>query len=287
MKIVVRFAVFVCLVCCCSNKLTAANAPKKEVAIRFCAMGDLPYVMSEWQLLEEQVRELPDDIDFVVHLGDIKRGVLPCFEPNYKRVAEILGKSKSPAFIVLGDNEWNDCLRPEVGLTYWKRHLLRLDERWKHGLNVSHDATRDENFAFVKKGVLVIGINLVGGRILDKDEWKARHKGNARWIEQSLEAAKRNGKITSMVILGHARPTKDHDDFFKPFAKIADDFDKPVLYLHGDGHSWEVKKDFKKKNITRVQVDQGAKGPPVLITVETSGKKPFDFDRRGAGKKKD
>lgn len=264
----------------------SADERPKKVALRFCAMGDVPYDLNEWQLLEKHVQELPDDLDFVIHLGDIKRGLLPCFEPNYKRVADILATSNAPAFIVIGDNEWNDCLRPAVGLKYWKRHLLRLDERWTHQLNVRHDPARDENFAFVKNGVLVIGINLVGGTVLDKDDWKTRHKGNAKWVDDSIKAAQLGGRISAVVVCGHARPTDDHDHFFKPFAKIVDDFDKPVLYLHGDGHSWEVKKDFKKKNMMRVQVDQGAKGPPVLVTVESSGKKPFDFDRRGAGKKK-
>ena len=106
-------------------------------------------------------------------------------------------------------------------------------------------------------------------------------------IGQDEPIPKQIDDVSSMIVLGHAHPTDDHDDFFKPFVKLADKFDKPVLYLHGDGHSWEHKKGWKKKNLIRVQVDQGIKGPPVLVTVKSGGKQPFDFDRRGAGKKKD
>ena len=173
----------------------------KKVALRFCAMGDVPYKLDEWDLLEKQVRELPPNLDFIIHLGDIKRGLLPCFEPNYKQVADILAKSKAPAFIVIGDNEWNDCPRPAVGFQYWNRHLLRLDERWKHKLKVTHDAKHDENFAFTKNKVLVIGLNLVGGAINDKKEWKQRHSDNIDWIKQSIKTAKANGKVNRMVIL--------------------------------------------------------------------------------------
>ena len=286
MKTAVISACLACLTLLPTRDVLADETPK-QIALRFCAMGDVPYDLNEWDVLEKQIRDLPAGLDFIVHLGDIKRGLLPCFEPNYKRLADLLAKSKAPAFIVLGDNEWNDCPRPAVGRKYWDRHLLKLDERWRHGFGLRRDPKRVENFAFVRNGVLVIGINIVGGTILDKDEWKTRHKGNVKWIETSLDHANQTGSVSSMIVLGHARPTDDHDDFFKPFAKLADKFDKPVLYLHGDGHSWEYKKEWKKKNITRVQVDQGSKGPPVLVTVKSSGKKPFDFDRRGAGKKKD
>ena len=259
--------------------------PKAPDEVRFCAMGDMPYNMGEWQLLEKYVKELPDDIDFVIHLGDIKRGKLPCFEPNYKRVAQILGKSRAPAFVVLGDNEWNDCLRPATGLKYWHRHLARLNEKWQTDFQVIRDPQRIENFAFETRRALFVGINIVGGEVLDKQEWKTRHAQNAAWVKTAL---RKFPEARCMVVFGHARPAKVHDDFFKPLEKIVKEFDRPVLYLHGDGHKWEKKKSFKgRKNLLRVQVDQGGNAEPVIVSVESGKKKDaFDFDRRSKEKKK-
>ena len=69
-----------------------------------------------------------------------------------------------------------------------------------------------------------------------------------------------------MVILGHARPNNNHDDFFDPLKKVVRKFDRPVLYLHGDGHKWERKKSFRGlKNFVRIQVTQGGEAKPVKI----------------------
>lgn len=55
---------------------------------------------------------------FVVHLGDIKPGAGACDETVYQDVQRILIEFKVPTFIVLGDNEYNDCKDPDQGLAY-------------------------------------------------------------------------------------------------------------------------------------------------------------------------
>jgi hypothetical protein len=57
-------------------------------------------------------------------------------------------------------------------------------------------------------------------------------------------------------------------------------WDKPVLYLHGDGHRWIKDRPFGAENILRVQVDQGGIAPPLKVTVTTDTDEPFEFDRR-------
>jgi hypothetical protein len=51
------------------------------------------------------------------------------------------------------------------------------------------------------------------------------------------------------------------------------------MYLHGDGHKYEVEPGWRLPNVTRVQVDQVEKARPLLITVG-EGPQPFSFDRR-------
>jgi len=244
-------------------------------------MGDVPYAPSEDLLLPKQVAELPQSAEFVVHLGDIKSGATACDEAVYVKVSGMLAKSTRPVFVIPGDNEWNDCSAPDEAWKFWETHFLRFDQRWPHKLRVFRQLQREENFSFVQGNVLVIGINLVGGRVHDEQEWKTRHAENLRWTRQNLEQF--GEAVDSLVLLGHALPLAKHDDFFDEFETDALQFKKPILYIHGDGHRWVKDRPFSAKNILRVEVDQGGIASPVLVTVTNDPKEPFQFDRREAG----
>jgi hypothetical protein len=274
---------FLFLAACWFGPLDCSSAVgESDVQVTFYAMGDVPYAPGEDVLLPKQIENLPDDAEFVIHVGDIKRGSPLCAEGIYKKVAGMLSKSVPPVFIIPGDNEWNDCIDPDQAWVYWNRHFMKFDERWQHRLSVSRQKIREENFAFVKSGVLFVGLNIVGGRVHDEQEWKLRHAGDLDWVKSNLQRF--GTETSSLVIFGHAKPVKVHDDFFDPFSKAAEDFGKPVLYLHGDGHKWIHDRPFKAKNILRVEVDQGGIAPPLKVMVTDDPAKPFEFDRRN-GKK--
>lgn len=275
----------------CSALLTllslAAKIPADEPVaqeiqgrVTFCAMGDVPYEPAEDILLPTQIAELPADAEFVVHVGDIKRGAPPCDEEIYVKVSGMLSKAVPPLFIIPGDNEWNDCVTPDSvqAWRYWRTHFMRFDQRWQHRLPVFRQLQREENFSFVKGDVLFIGLNIVGGRVHDADEWKQRHSECLDWIRLNLLQFGENA--ASMVVFGHARPAAIHNDFFDPFVEEAKMFNKPVLYMHGDGHHWIHDRPFASENILRVQVDQGGIAPPAKVTVTEHPTKPFVFDRR-------
>jgi len=256
--------------------------PSPAQKLTFYAMGDTPYTVADFALLPKQIAAIRPDADFVVHVGDIKSGAIPCVEPVYTKVADMLRKCKLPVFVLPGDNEWNDCVSPENAWKLWNRHFLNFDTRWRHDIPVTRDATRPENFAFMRHGVLVVGVNLVGGRVHDQDEWKQRHRQNIDWLQKNLRRA--GSQLKAVVLLGHADPRNKHDDFFKPLSQLAKASGKPFLYLHGDGHRWKKGTPFKAGNLLCVQIDQGGAAPPLKVTVTPSRKKPFDFDRQ---KKKD
>ena len=246
--------------------------------VSFYAMGDVPYAPEEDLLLPKQITNLPTDGRFLIHVGDIKDGATPCDELIYTKVASMLGKSKLPTFIIPGDNEWNDCQQPEQAWKYWQKYFRRFDQRWKHGFQVTRSPRHDENIFFVHHRVLFVGLNLVGGRVHDAAEWKGRHRDNLSWTR---EAMTRHGQqVHAMVILAHANPQPNHEDFFKPFVEAARTFSKPILYIHGDGHRWIKDHPWEAKNILRIQVDQGGKAPPLKVTVRDDPQEPFQFDRR-------
>ncbi len=244
----------------------------------FYAMGDVPYSAADDVLLPKQIEDLPNDGLFLIHVGDIKPGKLPCDEAVYVKVSGMLGKSRTPTFIIPGDNEWNDCFDPRTSWGYWQTYFRRFDEKWKHELPVSRQPERDENFSLMHDGVLFLGLNLVGGRVHDRAEWKVRHAQCLAWTKANVE--QHGDDARAIVIFGHAMPRPDHDDYFDGLNTLATELDKPFLYLHGDGHRWVHDRPFKAKNILRVEVDQGGIAPPVKVTVIHNPTEPFVFDRR-------
>ncbi len=251
--------------------------PRKPLVV-FSAMGDVPYTPLEYLRLPKEIENLPEESAFVIHLGDIKTGQVPCDEIIYESVAAILAKSTAPVFVIPGDNEWNDCSKPDDGWALWQKHFRRFDERWKHQFAVQRQQKRDENFSFVDSDVLFIGINIVGGRVHDAAEWKQRHAENLEWTTGNLERHRHS--VRSAVIFGHALPTKIHNDYFDGLSDAAALFRHPMLYLHGDGHKWIQDRPFAAQNILRIQVDQGAIAPPIKITVTDDPDEPFVVDRR-------
>ena len=275
-RVIVVIAIWLGILSC--RILVADERPSSRPLIVFSAMGDVPYTPEEYVALPQQISDLPEESEFVVHLGDIKSGKAPCDEVIYQRVAEILAKSKIPLFIIPGDNEWNDCVSPDAGWKLWAKYFHRFDQKWKHKFLVSRQEKRDENFTFVQSKVLFIGINIVGGRVHDAAEWKQRHADDLLWTQKNLE--RYGPSVQSTVIFGHALPINVHDDYFDGLCEAAKKFEKPVLYLHGDGHRWIYDRPFKSKNILRIQVDQGSIAPPIKVTIIDDAKEPFIVDRR-------
>jgi len=251
---------------------------KAEDLISFCAMGDVPYAPFENKLLPKQIDQLPDDIAFAIHLGDIKPGAMPCGELVYEKVATMLARAKAPMFIIPGDNEWNDCAQPATAWQHWVEHFDRFDEKWNKPFDVARDPKQSANFAFVHQKVLFIGLNVVGGKVHDASEWQVRHAACMAWVGEQFAAHGEGAK--AVVVFVHARPSPTQVDFFLPFSIAAGGLGKPVLLMHGDGHVWIHDRPFLSKLVQRVEVDQGRLGPPVRVTVTDDADEPFRFDRR-------
>ncbi len=261
--------------------LIAVSASVRSEPLRFSAFGCGPYKPDEEVVMARQIKMVGADghSEFLIHLGDIVSGSKKKWpESEYKKVAELLRQSTVPTFVVLGDNEYNDLDNPAEGLRFWRTHLLHFDKQFKYTWTVHRQKTREENFAWAAKGVLLIGINVPGGRVHDKAEWKQRLQDDADWTKECLQKWKSD--VRAAVVMAQATPMKEHELFFKQFASQCKEFEKPILYLHADGHVWHVQKSWRAANLTRVQTDMIGKAPPVLVTVTDDAKKPFVFDRR-------
>lgn len=265
-------------------RLYIAHAAAEEAGfeaqplVRFCAMGDVPRSEKDFVVLKQQIAELPASSEFAIHLGDIKKGGEPCLEENYRRVAELFRTSKEPVFLVPGDNEWNDCESPDEAWKHWVRHFLGFEKNWDHSYVVRRQQVRQENFAFLQNGVLFVGVNLVGGRVHDENEWKVRQQQDVVWLTEMIRDHGTEAK--SVIVLAQAALSPKNEIFFNGLSEQARRFERPVLYLHGDGHRWISDRPFNERNIYRVQVDAGGFAPPLFVTVTDDPVKPFNFDRR-------
>lgn len=249
--------------------------------LHFSATGCGPYAPDEEPMLAHHVELVSRDrkSEFLVHLGDVVTGKKTKWpESQYATVANILKKSKRPVFVVLGDNEWNDLDNPAEGLDFWNRQFRDFEKHFPNSPAIEKQKVRTENFAFVSKGVLIIGLNIVGGKVHDKLEWEERLQQDADWVKEQF--ARHKSDVRAAVLLAQATPAKPHELFFKQLAESCKEWTKPALYLHADGHVWQVEKAWRAPNLWRVQTDQVRLNPPVLVTVTEDPNNPFTFDRR-------
>lgn len=266
--------------CYGTSTLDTSEAPGTVV---FAATGDGPRGEEDWTLLPEYFAAEKADgrAQYLVHTGDLCKGS-QTFDAEYSaKVAELYRQSSIPVIFMVGDNEWNDQPIPEAAWPLWEQDFMHFHEQYPSAPHTIRQAGHPENIAWMDKGVLFMGINLVGGRMHDVEEWDHRHRANAEWVEQNLAAY--GEKAYAVVVLAQAHPKAVHEDFFSRFVPAVEAYGKPVLYLHGDGHTWQVEEGYRAPNLVRIQVDQVTKARPAHIIVSPGDPAhPFTYDRLGA-----
>lgn len=215
----------------------------------FYVIGDVPYNDQQAAELAIQMDNIPTSAAFVVHVGDIRSAAdesQRCTRQEYQSVASILQRSAVPVLLIPGDNEWSDCPNPSQAWNIWLEVFVGFESQspWDDGNNnpfakddlIVRMPDRPETFSFVHEGTLFVGLNLVGGRILDASEWETRLTDQVLWL-QELMRDQHYGKPT--VVFGHANPVNNHDAFFLPLRDFVRDElqnEVPLIYINGDKH---------------------------------------------------
>jgi hypothetical protein len=248
-------------------------APNKT---SFWAIADVPYSLGDRKILASQLVGLGSDVDFLIHLGDVKAGRSACNETVLNEIDGILKLSPVPVFMVVGDNEFNDCqtIEPSQALALWIRVFVPYNTKyWTRNFNVTRLPNSQEVFAFVNKRILFIGLNLVGGLVHNQSEWDSRHADQLAWVKSLM--LKQKSMVHSVVLFAHADPGKPHAKFINPFVVfLRREFPKniPVMYLGGDAHKWAYEPRYRNvTNWLRVRLTGGVKEPVVKITVDPDG----------------
>ena len=137
-----------------------------------------------------------------------------------------------------------------------------------------------ELFAFAQESILFISVHLINGNPGDEpaEEWDYRMETNIQWVNENVETYCSNSDIRGVILLGHSLRSPRTRPLFEgivdTFRTVKARAKLPVLYIHGDGHAWEVDDKLSQQlgwlNFRDVQVDQGALADPILVEIAST-----------------
>ncbi|KAL7519983.1 hypothetical protein ACHAWX_004739 [Stephanocyclus meneghinianus] len=266
------------------SSYVARSSSVTENTIHFYVLADEPYDLSNARQLTNDLENLPSDAEFLVHLGNANGGSeSACQEYGYERAANVLKKSPVPTLVIPGDKDWVTCDEPSRALSWWSQNLGMFDKRFEDArkLNVVHQNGREENFAFLYKGVLFLSAHIVDAET-NPTEWTARHEHNVMWTKEQLNQE----GYRAVVIFGHAPPSSKQGEYFWPVIGQLKDTNIPVLYLHANtqGGKFDAYHPFgEADNFLAVQLEKRGKEAPMKVTVWGDKKHQndmFEFNRR-------
>mmetsp|Transcript_16655 Transcript_16655/g.23465 ORF Transcript_16655/g.23465 Transcript_16655/m.23465 type:complete len:522 (+) Transcript_16655:306-1871(+) len=257
----------------------------------FYVMGDTPYGQQQGFLLLEQLDELYETYEdalarFTVHVGDFQ---LPdrsfCAESFYQTFWNYLLNGPLPTFVLAGDNDWFDCPSQQQGINRFLQYFTGtsvdqggFESEWVIENPLPFEVTRDyannrpELFYFEYQNVLFFSINILQAA-------HSRMNRNVDWITEHMERAFESmgaSEIRAVIIFGHGNRSPNNRFFFE---EIANDIfletstlrSIPVVYLHGDGHRWNVDRRLAEQigwtSQWDITVDRGGAAPPVLVEI--------------------
>jgi len=258
------------------NGVAGSNSGSSPVI--FYVTSDIPFSIDDEEKLSSDLSSLPAEANFIIHLGNINEArVTLCPETVYADANGVLSKSPVPVFVLPGEEDWNNCPRPDEAWGFWLNNLARFEEKFDHSFAVERQLGRRENFAFLHDGVLFIGMTLVGGRVYDQEEWDTMYAENVRWTEKSFGLYNKD-EYRAVIIFGHARPSQHQDAFFLPILNDLGSMNKQVLYVHADDGAGGSVTNLEQyvpypqaPRFKAVQINQGGVGPPARVSVGFKG----------------
>lgn len=312
MKIMLRLFLVFCL-------FGSVFVHAKEVVAptQFIAFGDAPYGEQgekKFPALIEKINQT--GVEFSVHIGDIKNGRTVCSDEHFKKIYNWFATFKTAIVYTPGDNEWTDCHRKNNGSYEPDERLRKLRQVFfrnpsrslgmkpmileSQGQSQKHQAYV-ENAMWQKDDIIFVTIHMVGSyNNVDRNakttaEYVKRNAANIAWLQNAFaKAQKQNAK--AVIVLTQANPwmlTSTGDfgvvggfsEFMNALNKQTTDFKKPVLFVHGDTHTYRYDKksvspDFQKlKNFYRLEVFGDGDTVAVLVTMDLTESEPFVFKK--------
>ena len=291
-----KIDLFAAVVSCCFVAVAAADTS-------FGVVGDGPYGEKALARFPDLVSSIEaSNIEFLIHLGDIKRGSAPCTDEMLTSRVNAIDDIRRPTIFIPGDNDWTDCHRkkaggyqplerlsllrelayPHIGISLGTPTMLLDSQATTNGFEEfpEHQYWTKGNVSFVTLHVLGSdnGLAQFKGRTKADDEEAVRRiTASISWLDSSFATAKQSGSA-AMVIAIHGNPfgmskrrAKKYD--IKPFAGLlaairtgATNLNKPVLLIHGDTHDYKFDqpvKDSSGRTIPTIYQLEGIGSPDI------------------------
>lgn len=244
----------------------------------FAVIGDQPYndfLEPATDSLISTINSNPD-IQWILHLGDIKGGAEPCSDSLIKRRLGQLQRSEKPVVYVPGDNEWTDCHRVSNGSHDAQERLqfLRLQAfSTAHSMGAKSFPVRQqtehpfpEHLMWLQGSTLFISLNVPGSNndLRNPKALRQREKAIDAWLgeaEQLFGITDNTPTETVVAIQGNpidgsgAGKKDGYAVFMLRLVNYINTTKRPVLLVHGDTHRFKWDKPSLKKYKGTAQTD--------------------------------
>ena len=168
-----------------------------------------------------------------------------------------------------------DCPQPTQALAYWKEYLLDYETKFwpaPDDWNVTRqEPNYPENFAYVYNRILFIGIDLVGGTVLNNRDWKNREDADLQWIDDQYNL--HQGEFDVMVVLGHSDPAIQANAYFFQnfYNNVKNNYKLQVIFINQNltGATWGLTPKYNGINNLMHVVVEGSAWPPMLVQIDT------------------
>jgi hypothetical protein len=295
-----KIASFVVLLCLfvADWRVTAQQTPdwgSGVASFAFALIGDMPYGAVRETPFARLVAEVnrDNDIDFVMHAGDIKAGSERCDNELILHRFGLYQTFQRPFVYTPGDNEWTDCHRVNNGQYNPLERLAFLrtvffpqigQTTGGHVRDVRSQAEGGaypefvENVIFRKHHVTFATVHVVGSNnnlepwagIPPADscaspradriaEFERRQAATLAWLDEVFAAAA-GSKGVFLLIQANPYNTPSNPQCppgFKAFLEhletLAQNYAKPVVLAHGDDHFFFVDQPLPNLLFSRVQ----------------------------------
>jgi len=232
--------------------------------------------------------------EFFIHLGDFIQSSR-CRESSYQSFSTFLREnSPLPTFVLVGDNDWNDCSDPSEAITHWFQYFSDFDAHWSpHDFAVyrqmgyggdGDDNNTSDNFSFLHKRTLFIGVRIVGGDEDDvsSDVWENLQTANVEWLRMQL--GMNEGSFDALAVFGNNDGDEaDNDRFFEALGPLLSVMGKKAIYFYKTGGSFRVQQrsieddDDDMTSAIRMASIPGTELPLLKVTINAKDEDPFVF----------
>ena len=299
-----------------------ASRPPHPESFSFGVVGDAPYDEREAREFDAMLGVMgAEPLAFVVHVGDFKAGGgSPCSDELYADARARLDRSRHALVLTPGDNDWTDCRRDSNGRMDPLERLAMLrrvffGDAWSLGrtrMPLARQETcaeRDgiacrcpglpENQLWARSGVVFATVHVVGSNdnrgfdAANDAEQRCRAAANRDWIERAIRLAEGEGN-RGLVLAAQADPwvqsrDKAYEALLAQVAAGARRLAKPLLFVHGDTHTYRFDRPFRDgygnrvDNAMRVETFGSPTVGWVRVTVDPGDANLFRVEPRGEG----